>query len=140
MLTKGDTNILRLRPNGRHFAHNIFKRIFLNEKFRTFILISLKVILKCSFNNKSALVQIIAWRRSSDKPLSEPMMVALLKHTHTHLYIYIYASFGLNDLPSLKYNIKLHTTPNTGRSLIRCLTHKTHHLTYPIEYTMACIC
>ena len=28
-------------------------------------------------NDKSALVQIMAWRRSGDKPLSEPMMVYL---------------------------------------------------------------
>ena len=31
-------------------------------------------------NNIPALVQIIAWRRSGDKPLSEPMMVSLLIH------------------------------------------------------------
>ena len=31
-------------------------------------------------NNISALVQIMAWRRPGDKPLSEPMMVSLLTH------------------------------------------------------------
>ena len=31
-------------------------------------------------NNNPALVQIMAWRRSDDKPLSEPMMVSLLTH------------------------------------------------------------
>ena len=31
--------------------------------------------------NIPALVQIMAWRRSGDKPLSEPMMVGLLTHT-----------------------------------------------------------
>ena len=29
---------------------------------------------------KSAMVQLMAWRRSGDKPLSEPMMVSLLTH------------------------------------------------------------
>ena len=32
------------------------------------------------FNNITALVQIMAWRRLGDKPLSEPMMVNLLTH------------------------------------------------------------
>ena len=31
-------------------------------------------------NNIPALVQIMAWRRPGDKPLSEPMMVSLLMH------------------------------------------------------------
>ena len=29
-------------------------------------------------NNKTALVQIMAWRQTDDKPLSEPMMVSLI--------------------------------------------------------------
>ena len=33
-----------------------------------------KFVLKGVINNKSSLDQIIAWRRSGDKPLSEPMM------------------------------------------------------------------
>ena len=33
-----------------------------------------------AFFNIPALVQIIAWRRSGDKPLSEPMMVSLVTH------------------------------------------------------------
>ena len=32
------------------------------------------------FNNIPALVEIMAWRRPGDKPLSEPMMVTLLTH------------------------------------------------------------
>ena len=35
---------------------------------------------KGRINNIQALVQIMAWRRSGDKPLSEPMMVRLLTH------------------------------------------------------------
>ena len=45
---------------------------------------------KGPINNIPALVQIKAWRRPGDKPLSRPMMVGLLTH--------IYASLGLNDL------------------------------------------
>ena len=68
-------NTLRPRQNGRHFA-DIFKRIFLNENIK----ISLKFVPKGSFNNISALVQIMAWRRPGDKPLSESMMVNLPTH------------------------------------------------------------
>ena len=35
---------------------------------------------KVQFNNIPALVQIMAWRRPGDKPLSEPIMISLLTH------------------------------------------------------------
>ena len=73
-------NILRPRQNGRHFTDDTFKRIFLNKTFRISIKISLKFVPKGPINNISALVQIIAWLRSGDKPLSEPLMVRLLTH------------------------------------------------------------
>ena len=41
---------------------------------------SLKFVPKGPINNYPSLVQIMAWRRSGDKPLSEPMMVSLLTH------------------------------------------------------------
>ena len=44
------------------------------------IQISLKFVPKNPINNIPALVQIMAWRCSSDKPLSEPVMVSLLMH------------------------------------------------------------
>ena len=68
-------NTLRPRQNGRHFADDTFKRIFLNETFRISIKISLKFVPKGPINIIPALVQIMAWRRPGDKPLSEPMMV-----------------------------------------------------------------
>ena len=73
-------NTLRPKWNGRHFADDTFKHIFLNENVRISIKISLKFVPKGPFNNKSALVQIMAWRRPGDKPLSEPMMVRSLTH------------------------------------------------------------
>ena len=73
-------NSLRPRQNGRHFADDIFKRIFLNENVRITIKISLKFVPKVRINNIPALVQIMAWRRPGDKPLSGPMMVSLLTH------------------------------------------------------------
>ena len=73
-------NTLRPRQNGRRFADDTFKRIFLNENVRSSIKISLKFVPKGPINNNPALVQIMAWRRSGDKPLSEPMIVSLLTH------------------------------------------------------------
>ena len=73
-------NTLRPRQNGRHFAHDIFKCIFLNANARISFEISLKFVLKVQINNSPALVQIMAWCRPGDKPLSEPMMVSLLTH------------------------------------------------------------
>ena len=73
-------NTLRPRQNERHFADDTFNRIFLNENVRISIKISLKFVPKGPINNNPALVQIMACRRSGDKPLSEPMMVSLLTH------------------------------------------------------------
>ena len=73
-------NTLRLRRNGRHFADDIFKYIFLNENVWIPIKISIKFVPKGPINNIPALVQIMAWRRPGDKPLSEPMMVNLTMH------------------------------------------------------------
>ena len=73
-------NTLRPRQNGRRFADNTFKRIFLNENVIILIKISLKFVPKDPIDNIPALVQIMAWRQSGDKPLSEPMMVSLLTH------------------------------------------------------------
>ena len=75
----GVFNTLRPRQNGRHFADATFKRIFLNDNVRISIKISLKFP-KGPIINIPALVQIMAWRRLGDKPLSEPMLVSLLTH------------------------------------------------------------
>ena len=73
-------NTLRPRQNGRHFADDSFKFIFLNENAWILIKISLKFVPNGPIDNNPALVQIIAWRRPGDKPLSEPMMVELPTH------------------------------------------------------------
>ena len=55
-------------------ADDIFKCIFLNKKDKIPIPISLKLVLRSPIENKSALVRVMAWRRTGDKPLPEPMM------------------------------------------------------------------
>ena len=73
-------NTLRPRQNGRHFADDTFKRIFLNANVIISFKISLKFVPKGRINIIPALVRIMAWRRPGDKPLSDPMMVSLLTH------------------------------------------------------------
>ena len=73
-------NTLGPRQNGHHFADYNFKRVFLNENIRISIEISLKFVPKGRINNIPSMVQIMAWRRPGDKPLSEPMMVRLPRH------------------------------------------------------------
>ena len=55
-------------------AAEIFKCIFVNENIRISIQISLESVPNDLTDNKSALVQVMAWRRTGDKPLPEAMM------------------------------------------------------------------
>ena len=73
-------NTLRSRQNGRCFADDVFKCIFLTYDVWISLKISLKFVPKVPINNTPPLVQIMSWRRPGDKPLSEPMMV--LSPTH----------------------------------------------------------
>ena len=73
-------NTWRPRQNGRHFSDDIFKYIFLDENVWITIKVSLMIVPKGPINNSPALIQIMAWRRSGDKPLSEPTMVGLPTH------------------------------------------------------------
>ena len=52
----------------------------MNENIPIAIDTSLKFVPKGSINNIPALVQIMAWRRPGDKPLSEPKLDHLMKH------------------------------------------------------------
>ena len=55
-------------------AGNIFKCIFLNENHKIPIQISLKIVPRSPIDNKPALVQVMAWRRTGDMPLPELML------------------------------------------------------------------
>ena len=75
-----EVNTLRPRPNGHHYAGDPFKRIFLGETVRSTMDISLLFVPKGQINNIPAMVQIMAWRRPGNQPLSEPMIVRLPTH------------------------------------------------------------
>ena len=84
-ITRLEMLVLRINTlgpslNGRHFADDIFKCIFLNENVWISIEISLKFVRKGSINNIPASVLIMAWRRPGDKPLSGAIMVRLPTH------------------------------------------------------------
>ena len=71
---------IEAETNGLHSADDIFKCIFWNENVWIPIKISLKFVPKCPINNIPAMVQMMAWRRPGDKPLSEPMVFNLPTH------------------------------------------------------------
>ena len=64
--------------NGHHFADGIFKHIILKETGWIWIQILLKFVPMVPIHNKSALVQVLSWHRTSDKPLPEPMLTQLI--------------------------------------------------------------
>ena len=77
---KASFNTLGPRQDGRYFADDVLKCILLNENAWILLKIPLKLVPKGPINNIPALVQIMAWRRPGDKPLSEPMLVFVLTH------------------------------------------------------------
>ena len=76
----GFVNTLRPRQDGRRFPDDTFERIFLKENVIILIRISLKFVPNGPINSIPALVQIMAWHRPGDKPLSEPVLISLLTH------------------------------------------------------------
>ena len=60
--------------NGLRFANDIFRCIFLNEKFWILTKISLRFVPKGPIDYNPALIKIMAWRQIGDKPLSELML------------------------------------------------------------------
>ena len=66
-------------------ADEIFNYIFVNEKDRIPIHISLKYIPRSPVDNKPALLQVMAWRRIGDKPLPGSMMTQFIDAYMRHL-------------------------------------------------------
>ena len=100
-------NTLRPRQDGRHYPDDIFKCIFLNENVWISIEISLKFVPKGPINNIPSLVQIMAWRRPGDKPLSEPMMVRFTTHicVTRPQWVKVLHSFTIKQAMLATYNI-----------------------------------
>ena len=60
-----------LEQNGSYFTDDMFKSVLVNEKFSILNQISLKFVPIGPNDNKSALVQLMAWCWTGDKPLTE---------------------------------------------------------------------
>ena len=60
--------------DGCHLADDSFKCNFMTEKCFILIQISLKFVSEGPIDNKAALVQVMAWRQTGNKPLPEPML------------------------------------------------------------------
>ena len=129
-----NVNTLRPRQNGRHFPDDIFKCIFLNENAWISIKISLKFVPKGPINKIPALIQIMAWRRSGDKPLSEPMMVSLLTHicvTRPQWGKYCYwENWSSTSLRTNRIHNELSLSPKSMTTNPLCLKMHTHVITY----------
>ena len=57
---------------------DIFNCIFLNENDKIPVYISLKYVPMSPIDNKPALVQVMAWCRTGDKPLPGPMVTQFI--------------------------------------------------------------
>ena len=123
MLLIYESLTFRPRWNGQHFTDNIFKCIFLNRNVWISIKISLKFVPEGPIKNIPALVQIMAWRRPGDMPLSETMRVSLPTHMCVTRPQWVNLFCG-----SLKYT-KLILTKDVWhcRPCLSCLCIKTYY-------------
>ena len=70
-----DLNTLGLRQNGSCFGDDFSKKlIFLDENCCVSIKFLLKFVSKGAINDMPALGQIMVWRQTGNKPLSESMI------------------------------------------------------------------
>ena len=73
----------------KHFQIH-FQKIFLNENCSILIKISLKFLHDDLIYNKSALIQVMAWRHTGYRPLPEPMITHPAHwriHVHNHVLL-----------------------------------------------------
>ena len=109
--------------DGRHFTDDIFSFIFVNEKSCILIKISLK-----SVPNGPVLVQMMAWRRIGNKPLSDSMITRFTDPHIRHggggeLKVKWHGSTANNNChhPSIGTYVNAKRNPVIGRS---CTPHK----------------
>ena len=100
-----------------HFTEDICRCIFVNEKSCILIKISMKFAPNGPIDNNPALVQILAWHRVGDKPLSEPM---LIRFTDAYMRHYGEMSYLCNSVSCVTHttvgNVKVHF-------IIKCKTY-----------------
>ena len=62
------------QASGHRLTDNILKRMFFNENLLVLNKIKLKYVPMGPIDNNITLVQIMTWRQTDEKPLSESMM------------------------------------------------------------------
>ena len=75
--------LLLTHLSSKQYGHNfadIFKCILMNENWCILIQISLKFVPKDPIDNKSVMVQVMAWHRTGDKPLLNQCWPSSLTH------------------------------------------------------------
>ena len=72
------SNTLRPEQNGSLLADNILKYITFDKNCCILIKISLKFVPKGPIHSLSALVQVMVWRRTGDKPLPALMLTKII--------------------------------------------------------------
>ena len=104
--------------NGHPFTDDIFKCIFMNEKFCISIWFPRKILLKSPTGNKLILIKAMARRRTGDKPLPETMLTQFTD---------AYAGLGGNALTGTR------PQQNTGTAINKCSWFvRGYHVVYQI--------
>ena len=108
---------------------SLFRCILVNEKFCILIQISLKFVPKGPIDNKSALVQVMAWRRPGNIPLSEPINA---NPVHWH----IYAALGGDEIIVIEFlQVNLKSCINSSPP---CATNMHHWTGSALFRVMVC--
>ena len=121
-LTTGSIFINTLRPRqyDRHFTDDILKCMFLNENVFISNKLSLMFVPTGPVNDIPTLVQIMAWRRPGDKPLSGSMMLAYWRiyvNTQRPIQNYYQYDFCINNTSICTQN-NFDSTPKNVHCLL----------------------
>ena len=111
--TLAGVNTLRPRQDGPHFPDDNFKWIFLNENEWISVKMLLKFVPRGPINKIRALVQIMAWRRSGDKPLSESVMASSPTHICVTRPQWVKTQRNQRKLPSVNCSAVMWCHKNT---------------------------
>ena len=128
-------NTMRMRQNGCHFASHIFNLIFYYENCRFFIKISLHFVPKVSIDNKSSLVQIMAWHQTDSYHVCAWSVTWMASFQNLVLLLQLNAVITRPNI--VRYYIN--DCKKSGRVSIRCRIHKWHPIPCPNGRAIGCL-
>ena len=124
-------NTLRPRQNGRHFADTISSAFSWVKMLEFRLRFHWSFVPKVQINNIPAMVQIMAWRRPGDKPLSKPMMVSLLTH------ICVTRPQWVKECISIKFYFKFKSF-HLRKCILQCHLQNGGHLVWASLLNLLC--